>query len=172
LFSKESSLLGSFSHRTSVNLHWILNSLGLFSILIAYAAIYKNKEEHERPHLTTWHGIIGIVTIVYTVIQFIAGHNLTLFNGFIRRFVPYNSLAIYHATSGTFLFVLACTSLSLGVNSNWFANQSGFVWYLTFALTAVFGLIVTNQVTAKYVKPKLNNSNVNVKVNNKKKKLN
>ncbi len=110
------------------------------------------------------------MTIVYTVIQFIAGHNLTLFNGFIRKFVPYNSLAIYHATSGTFLFVLACTSLSLGVNSNWFANQSGFVWYLTFALTAVFGLIVTNQVTAKYVKPKLNNSNV--KVNNKKKKLN
>jgi cytochrome b-561 domain-containing protein 2 len=77
---------------------------------------------------------------------------------------------MYHATSGTFLFVLACTSLSLGINSNWFADQSGLVWYLSFALTALFGLIITNQVTAKYVTPKLNKNKPIIKANIKKNK--
>ena len=167
VFSKESSLFRSLNHKTAVNIHWLLNVLGAISILIGYAAIYYNKENHEKPHLTTWHSWIGVGTIGFTLVQVAAGHNLTVLNRFIRRFIPYNTLAIYHATSGTFLFVLACTSLSLGINSNWFANQSGFVWYLSFAFTALFGLIVTNQVTAKYVNPKLNAnkpSNIHVKL--------
>ena len=169
VFSRESSLFSSLTHKTKITLHWVLNALGLFSILVAYAAIYYNKEERGKPHLTSWHGIIGAFTIVYTIIQFFAGHNLTLLNKFVSKFVPYRSLAMYHATSGTFLFVLACTSLSLGINTNWFANQSGLVWYLSFALTALFGLIVTNQVTAKYVTNKFNTNKPNVKVNIKKK---
>ena len=162
VFSKESSLFSSLGHKTKVNLHWLLNALGLASILVGYAAIYYNKEEHNRPHLTSWHGLIGAFTIVYTIIQFIAGHNLTLLNKFVSKLIPYTSLAMYHATSGTFLFVLACTSLSLGINTNWFANQSGLVWYLSFSLTALFGLIVTNQVTTKYVKNKQNKPKLNV----------
>lgn len=97
------------------------------------------------------------MTIIYTVVQFIAGHNLTVFNFFIRKFVKYQSLCMYHATSGTFLYVLACLSISLGIYSNWFSESTPlYVGYLCFAITAMLGLIVTNQVTAKYVAGKLN----------------
>lgn len=116
--------------------------------------------------------LLGIATILYTFVQFLAGHNLTVLNFIARKFVNYNSLAMYHATSGTFLYVLACISISLGIYSNWFSNSTPFyVWYLCFALTALLGLIVTNQVTAKYVTPKLNPTKVNFKLskNNKNK---
>lgn len=44
----------------------------------------------------------------------------------------------------------------LGINSTWFSDATPFyTWYLAFATTGLFGLIVTNQVTAKYVKPKV-----------------
>ncbi|RNA36289.1 cytochrome b561 domain-containing 2 [Brachionus plicatilis] len=146
VFSKESSLFSGVKHKNKVTLHWILNALGVFSILVAYAAIYYHKEEIERPHFKSWHGTIGIFTIGYTVIQFIAGHNLTIFNFFIRKFVKYQSLCMYHATSGTFLYVLACVSISLGICSNWFSESTPFyVGYLCFAITAMLGLIVTNQ---------------------------
>jgi hypothetical protein len=39
--------------------------------------------------------------------------------------------------------------------SNWFSSSSPFyVWYLCFAITSILGLMVTNQVIAKYVKTK------------------
>lgn len=64
---------------------------------------------------------------------------------------------MYHATSGTFLYVLACMSISLGIYTNWFSESTPFyVGYLCFAITAMLGLIVTNQITAKYVTPKFN----------------
>jgi hypothetical protein len=60
VFSKQSSLFGSLSHSQKTTIHWLLNTFGLTSILTAYAAIYYNKEEHGKPHLQSWHAIIGI----------------------------------------------------------------------------------------------------------------
>ena len=171
VFSRESSLFSNLKHKQKITLHWICNTLGLISILVGYAAIYYNKEEHDRPHLTSWHAYVGIATIIYTCIQFFAGHNLTLLNFIAKKFVNYQSLALYHATSGTFLYVLACLSISLGIYSNWFSNETPFyIWYFCFALTAMLGLIVTNQVTAKYVKPKLSSAQTEVRVSAKSKK--
>lgn len=99
----------------------------------------------------------GIFTIIYTVVQYIAGHNLTVLNFIPKKLgLGYRQLSMYHATSGTFLYVLACVSLSMGIYKTWFsAEDSSFVtWYLCFAFTALLGLIVANQVTAKYVRPK------------------
>ncbi len=42
------------------------------------------------------------------------------------------------------------------MNSIWFSSATPFyIWYFAFALAGIFGLIVANQVTAKYVKPKM-----------------
>jgi hypothetical protein len=93
---------------------------------------------------------------VYTSIQFLAGHNLTVLNFLARKFIDYRTLALYHATSGTFLYVLACFSISSGIYKLWFNENTPFyIWYLCFAITAVLGLVVTNQVTEKYVRPKV-----------------
>ncbi len=161
MFSKESSLFTNIKHKNKITFHWIFNTLGLVAIIIAYAVIYYSKELNKKPHLATWHGLIGLITVIYTFIQYLAGHNLTILNGLFRKItnISYGSLAIAHATSGTVLFVLICTSMTLGIYSNWFSNTTPFyVWYFSFALTALFGLIVCNQVTSKYVKGKLINN--------------
>lgn len=160
VFSKESSLFVNMQHQTKVRVHWIFNTLGLIAILSGYAVIYYNKELNSKAHLTTWHGVVGLFTIGYTFMQFIAGHNLTIFYNMVRKITnfSYPKLAIFHATSGTFLFVCVCSSVCLGINSIWFSSMTPFyIWYFSFAVTGLFGLIVTNQVTSKYVKPKLGN---------------
>jgi cytochrome b-561 domain containing protein 2 len=155
IFSKESSLFHNLSHHSKVQLHWIFNGCGIMCILVGGGIIYYHKEFKSRPHLTTWHGLIGFITIIYALIQFIGGHNLTILNNIASKFIPYRTRCMYHATSGTFMFVLACVSLSLGIFSNWFSEATPFyIWYLAFALTSFLGLIVANQVTNKYVKPK------------------
>lgn len=157
VFSNESSLFGSWDHRLKVRAHWVLNSLGLASIFVAASVIYFNKEELNRAHLTSWHGLIGFVTIVYTCGQFVAGFGLTVFQFLTRKVVPYSRLKMYHATSGTFLYVLACISMGMGIHKYWYADTDTpfYIWYLSFAFTGLLGMIVTNQVTARYVKPHL-----------------
>ena len=122
VFSKESSLFVNMTHKRKVNIHWILNSLGLLCVLTAFGVIYYNKNSLGKDHFTTWHGLIGIITIVYTCIQFIAGHNLTILNNLFKKLtnIPYPSLAIAHATSGTFLFIMICSSMCLG---NFYFNK-------------------------------------------------
>jgi hypothetical protein len=57
--------------------------------------------------------------------------------------------------------------------SNWFSSSSPFyVWYFCFAITSVLGLMVTNQVIAKYVKSKaIRTETVNEKDIKKQKKI-
>lgn len=48
----------------------------------------------------------GIFTIGYTVVQYLAGHNLTVLNFLVKKLgIGYRQLAMYHATSGTPIYV-------------------------------------------------------------------
>ena len=116
VFSKESSLFVNMSGKTKVTFHWLFYSLGLVCILAGLAAIYYNKELNLREHFTTWHGKIGIFTILYTATQYLFGFNLTLLNAFVAKLtkLSYPQRSIFHATSGTCLFVAVCSSICLG----------------------------------------------------------
>lgn len=116
VFSKESSLFVSMAHKTKVRLHWLFNSLGLVSILSGFGVIYYNKELNMKQHMTTWHGKIGLFTILYTAVQYLLGFNLTLFNSLATKMtkLSYPQRTIFHATSGTLLFVSICCSVCLG----------------------------------------------------------
>lgn len=151
MFSKESSLFVSYKHKTKIRLHWIFNSLALVSILIGYACIYMNKENNSKPHLTSWHGLLGFITICYTLTQWLAGHFLTLFIDKIRHLMPYNKLAVYHSTSGCFLYLFATTTLCLGFLTNWFKSVTTvYIQYLSFVAVALLALMVTTQIATKY----------------------
>jgi hypothetical protein len=53
----------------------------------------------------------------------------------------------------------------MGINRLWFNDETPFyIWYLSFAVTALLGLIVTNQVTEKYVRPKINPADIKVQL--------
>lgn len=167
VYSRESSLFSNVGYKTKLNLHIFLQTMGLLCIINGFLAIYYNKEEHGKEHFTSWHGLIGIGTIGYVVIQYLAGFLL----GFPKlkemlglKSLKYSVHAIYHATSGTLLYVLACLSIGLGIYSNWFTGNAPFyIWYLSFALTSFLGLIISMQVTSKYVTNRYN-AGTNIKL--------
>jgi hypothetical protein len=152
VFSKESSFFVSAKHKTKVNLHWIFNTIATVLILIAYACIYKNKENNLKAHLTTWHGLFGFITICYTVVQWIAGHFLTIFHDKIRHLIPYNRLHVYHSTSGVILYFLITVTFTLSFGSNWYKGSTPvYVQYLSFVAVAILALMVSTQVASKFV---------------------
>ncbi|CAF1516815.1 unnamed protein product, partial [Didymodactylos carnosus] len=90
-------------------------------------------------HRWPWvHGLLGFITFIWTFLQAFTGLFLTIFQRQLRYFkLSYAQLRLYHATSGIFLFTLACIDTVLGLASNWFQSKfsnntiiSYVLWYL------------------------------------------
>ena len=65
-------------------------------------AIIINKERNNKEHLTTWHGQIGALTVVYTALQCLAGLFL-LYPSWGPKGITLRQMKAYHATSGNFV---------------------------------------------------------------------
>lgn len=151
VFSPQSSLLQQKPRKLKVTCHWTLMVCSAVCAITGFAVIYYNKELREKPHLKSWHGILGIITVAYVIVQCCGGFNL-LYPQFSAKFVRLASLKQMHATSGLFLFLLATFSLVTGMFSNWFtATVTGTSWYACLACPMLLLLIVTNQIKNAYL---------------------
>lgn len=150
LFSPESSLLFRSSRKTKVTVHWILQCSSLLCALFGFGVIFYNKYQRSKSHFTTWHGIFGLITVIYIVVQASCGVFL-LYPNLVKNW-KLVQLKTYHATFGLLGFTLACLTLALGLFSNWFTtNVTGVLWYLSLLCPGWMALVVMNQVTTAYL---------------------
>ncbi|XP_070559595.1 transmembrane reductase CYB561D2-like [Ptychodera flava] len=150
-FSPESTLLPKAMRKTKVKYHWINMVTAIACAVAGLVIIFINKNIHGKSHFTSWHGILGLITVIYSCLQSTGG-TLLLYPKVVSGMVKLADLKLYHATSGLLLFTLACTTLILGLYSNWFVSQvSDTVWYISFLCPGLIGLVVMNQVTTAYL---------------------
>ncbi|XP_039271588.2 transmembrane reductase CYB561D2-like isoform X1 [Styela clava] len=150
VFSPESSLLFRASRKTKVTVHWILQCSCVLCALIGFVVIFYNKYERSKSHFTSWHGIFGLITVIYIVVQASCGIFL-LYPSLVKNW-KLVQLKTYHATFGLLGFTLACCTIALGLFSNWFTgNVSGFTWYLSMFCVGWLTLVIMNQVTTAYL---------------------
>ncbi|CAM9359323.1 unnamed protein product, partial [Bubo scandiacus] len=65
IFSPETSLLRSFSRKVKVRAHWALQLLALLCALLGLGIITYNKHLNGKAHFVTWHGLTGLLTVLY-----------------------------------------------------------------------------------------------------------
>ncbi|KAL0160652.1 hypothetical protein M9458_044377, partial [Cirrhinus mrigala] len=122
LFNPYSSPVKKLKHKTKGRLHWILQGLCVCCATAGLAAIVYNKNLNEKPHFTTWHGLIGVLTSV---------GGLPLLYPKLAKGWSLAKLKRYHATSGLLTYLLGSLSLFLGLCSAWFSSSvNGYGWYL------------------------------------------
>ncbi|PIO23710.1 hypothetical protein AB205_0072100 [Aquarana catesbeiana] len=130
--------------------HWVLQLLAVLCALLGLGIIYTNKVYQEKPHFSTWHGLVGLLTVLCTAVQNLGGVTL-LYPKLVQRWTL-ATRKLYHATSGLLGYLLACGSLMLGMCSLWFtANVTGMAWYLCALSPLLTGLVVMNQVSNAYL---------------------
>ncbi|XP_053577087.1 transmembrane reductase CYB561D2 [Bombina bombina] len=150
IFSPDSSLLRSFTRRAKGRAHWILQLLSVICAVIGLVIIYSNKVLHEKPHFSTWHGLIGALTLSWALLQSVGGLTL-MYPKLIQRW-NLATRKLYHATAGLLGYLLGCTSLLLGMCSVWFsAHVTGISWYLCIMCPILTGLVIMNQVSNAYL---------------------
>ncbi|NWH41749.1 C56D2 protein, partial [Chloropsis hardwickii] len=150
IFSPETSLLRSFSRKVRVRAHWALQLLALLCALLGLGIIAYNKHLNGKGHFVTWHGLTGLLAVLYAGGQ-CAGGVLLLYPKLMKNWTL-AKLKLYHATSGLVGYLLGCASLMLGMCSLWFTTTvTGASWYLAMLCPLVTSLVIMNQVSNAYL---------------------
>uniref|UniRef100_A0A665SXT5 ascorbate ferrireductase (transmembrane) n=1 Tax=Echeneis naucrates TaxID=173247 RepID=A0A665SXT5_ECHNA len=153
VFSPHGSPLKRFPHKVKGGVHWILQCLSVSCAVLGLAAISYNKFLNGKAHFTSWHGLLGLLTVCVVVLQSLAAVPLiyqTLAKGWSLA-----KLKRYHAASGLVSYLLGSVSLLLGLRSAWFtASVREHTWYLSALCPALSALVIMNQVTRAYVAKK------------------
>ncbi|KFP91325.1 Cytochrome b561 domain-containing protein 2, partial [Apaloderma vittatum] len=150
IFSPETSLLRSFSRKVKVRVHWALQLLALLCALLGLGIITYNKHLNGKAHFVTWHGLTGLLTVLYASGQ-CAGGALLLYPKLMKNWTL-AKLKLYHATSGLVGYLLGCASLMLGMCSLWFTTSvTSASWYLAMLCPLFTSLVIMNQVSNAYL---------------------
>ena len=154
VFNRESSLFINVTRTTKILIHHILQVFAIICSLLGFAAIFYNKVLNDKPHFTSWHGLLGVITICSIPLAAVGG-NIIKYQ-FLRQLLniklSLGALKIYHATGGLIVFTLVMFTMMLGLYSNWFVNAvPGYMWYACAMCISFMAVVVMNQVTQEYL---------------------
>uniref|UniRef100_K7FGX0 ascorbate ferrireductase (transmembrane) n=1 Tax=Pelodiscus sinensis TaxID=13735 RepID=K7FGX0_PELSI len=131
-----------------VRVHWALQLLALLCALLGLAVITYNKHLNGKAHFGTWHGLTGLLTVLYAGLQCLGGAAL-LYPRLLRNWTL-AKLKVYHATSGLVGYLLGCATLLLAMCSLWFFTTAvpGLACSLCALCPVLTSLVIMNQVSA------------------------
>ncbi|KAM9814089.1 transmembrane reductase CYB561D2 [Neosynchiropus ocellatus] len=153
LFSPRGSLFQWSTHKTKGRVHWLLQVICVSCAVLGLMAIYYNKHLIGKPHFTSGHGRLGLLTVLAVLVQSLAA--MPLIYTSLAKGWSLARLKRYHAASGLVSYLLGCVSLLLGLCSAWFtASVSSFTWYLAALCPALCAVAIMSQVTRAYVAKK------------------
>ncbi|KAM9409957.1 transmembrane reductase CYB561D2 [Pholidichthys leucotaenia] len=146
LFSPHASPIKKLSHKTKGQIHKVLQGLCMSCAVLGLAAIFYNKSLNGKPHFSSWHGRLGLLTVCVVVAQSLAALPLSFPS--LAKGWSLAKLKYYHAVSGLVVYLLGSASLLLGLCSAWFtASVRDFTWFLSALCPALSALIIMNQVS-------------------------
>lgn len=153
LFSPEGSPFCFKSRQGKVRLHWFCQALALVAATTGAAFILASKNVSERPHLVSWHSLLGLATLSATLFQMVTGVCL-LFPKWLPKWLPVSPqrLKLYHATCGLLAYLLATATVMAAMFSDWFsASVRGAAWWAFLLLPLFPAAVVMNQITNAYL---------------------
>ena len=110
------------------------------------------KENQQKPHFTSWHGLLGLVTVGYTCMQLLGGASVkyhTYFASLIKMRLADHKMT--HAVSGVAAFTLVTATLMCALYTDWLSERvQGLAWYACCMAVSWVGLVIMNQVVSAY----------------------
>ena len=126
------------SLRDKLFYHWIFNIAGATFILLGFFAIYINKDNNQKDHFVSYHGLFGVTSVSYTLIQASAGF-FAKYPLIVKNFIKARLLKLLHSISGSIAYFVGIFSLFLAFYSTWMGNNMNI--YFHYFYISVFGLI-------------------------------
>lgn len=139
--SNRSIFTEAVSHSKRVKLHWISQALALLLITIAQTSIYVNKNNNGYPHYQTTHSICGLVTYIMTLCGTIGGI-CNNYSSSLKSFVKPAQLKIGHGFAGSLVYLIASTTICLGINQVWSSEDVAQIKLASIAVIMISAIYV------------------------------
>lgn len=153
LFSAEGSPFCFKSRKWKVRLHWFFQVLLLVFGATGFGFMVASKNVSEHSHFTSWHSLLGVSTMIATVLQAVCGVFL-LFPELIST-QSFPRMRLYHATCGLVAYLLSTVTVMAAMFTDWFqATVKGVTWYIFLLLPLFPALVVMNQITSAFLPKK------------------
>ncbi|XP_018022790.1 transmembrane reductase CYB561D2 [Hyalella azteca] len=118
------------SRRSKTFLHWLLNGLAGIAAAVGFGSIYYNKELNNKPHFTSWHGLIGATACALLLSQLTFG-GIMNYPQYAKPVLSYSALRRCHAISGTTVYLLGSGAFIFGLFTTWFQSQASALAIIT-----------------------------------------
>jgi len=122
-----------------VSVHWALQAAGLTLAILGFLAIWRNKEDGGKLHFTTYHGLTGILTLAFLVLQAVGG-NVANFSVALSKNISLirpRQVKAAHRSAGALALAATSASVFLALFSFWFnaVTPSVLGWWSAALLT-------------------------------------
>ena len=141
IFSPTLTLLPKkYYKKWSIDCHAYLEFAAIIAVISGFLAIYINKDNNNKPHFVSWHGLIGVIVTVLVVVQLILGVTAKY-----SKYLPFtlnmSLLKLVHVSVGIFTAFLAIFSLVSGCSTKWLESQvsATVCYFLAFVLLCTNG---------------------------------
>lgn len=127
--------------KEKVTRHWIMQlCMGMF-VAIGFVVIYVNKNLNNKLHFQSYHGIVGLITVV--VMALVAGGGvLAKYSYDLRNYTRPVYSKMIHSFFGAVMIILSFVTVFLGFYSHWyekFGNE-----YLKYVFSVILLLSLVN----------------------------
>jgi len=129
------------SYKSRVFLHWILQAVSTCAITASFTIIILNKISIGKNHFTSNHGKVGLTTIILTGISVTFGI-LAKYSYQFRHYLRPLNMKMIHSVLAICCYILALTTISLGLLSPWFLENVSYSW--------IYGLIAVVVYIGQY----------------------
>lgn len=133
-----------YSYQKRVTTHWVLQASALFLITVGQTAVYVFKDNNGYPHYASIHSLFGLVTYLLTFAA-TAGGALTKYSFKLRNFMKPALLKVGHAFAGIVVYVMALSTIFLGLNQSWTDYNDMYVKFGILFAFIVSGLYVVSK---------------------------
>ncbi|KAI9346699.1 hypothetical protein BD770DRAFT_328091, partial [Pilaira anomala] len=119
------------------NIHAYLQGIGFVAMALGVSVIYYNKILNDKPHFTTPHGQLGILSFTFMLIQFILGSLLGYAPGLFGGIAKVKKIYKYHRFSGyLLLFMVWFTALS-GVQTPFLVLHQNLLYIYSISIAGI-----------------------------------
>lgn len=137
----------SLSHKQRTQFHLYCQIAGIVCTIIGFIAIYVNKNLHGKHHFYTYHGICGLIVVIFVSLVGIGG-SLAYYSFSLRSYIRPVLIKIYHSFGGILTVIVGNLTLTLGFYSNWFKKNgnTNLIWIIITVLLLSTLLVLRKSV--------------------------